>query len=340
MAIPDSSYTTANKHASHVVTYIARIAVAIIILIFLFHKIGVHPVLAGFQSARTGFVIVAVAFVMIMQVFVAKRLKILIGEQGIQLSTLELIKINLASAFYGMFLPGGNVTGIAVRFYKISKSTPNYTATMVSLLCDRFIAALTLCIIGLTLCMFDRSAKVGPSLPILLLSAGAMATIGILLFSPIAVGLWKKTRKAIRLKQVTSALQKTMDSFEVFRNMSLRNLLGLLGLSLGGHLMGIVSFSLLASSLGLNIPFATIGWIRSVAILVTMIPISISGVGIREVAFMTLLSPYGVTGDQAISYSILVFGINVLMVGLAGGLIDARRWLFRHGEKVETNSKT
>jgi uncharacterized membrane protein YbhN (UPF0104 family) len=163
MAIPESRYTTANKHASHVVTYIARISIAIIILILLFHKIGVHPVLAGFRSARTGFVIAAVAFVMIMQVFVAKRLKLLIGEQGIQLSTLELIKINLASTFYGMFLPGGNVTGIAVRFYKISKSTLNYTATMVSLLCDRFIAALTLSIIGLILCMFDRSRK--PVLP-------------------------------------------------------------------------------------------------------------------------------------------------------------------------------
>jgi hypothetical protein len=104
--------------------------------------------------------------------------------------------------------------------------------------------------------------------------------------------------------------------------------------------MGIVCFYLLAISLGLNISFSTIGWIRSVAILVTMIPISNLRRWCQGGCIMTLLSPYGVTGDQAISYSILVFGINVLMVGLAGGLIDARRWLFRYGRKVETNSKT
>lgn len=49
------------------------------------------------------------------------RLRQLIIPFDYKLSTFEVLAINLKSIFYSIFLPGGNMSGAAVRLY-------NYTA--------------------------------------------------------------------------------------------------------------------------------------------------------------------------------------------------------------------
>jgi hypothetical protein len=58
-----------------------------------------------------------------------------------------------------------------------------------------------------------------------------------------------------------------------------------------------------------------------------MIPISISGIGLREGAMIVLLQQYGLTGDQAIAYSLLIFTTTILAPGISGGILEALRQL-------------
>jgi uncharacterized protein (TIRG00374 family) len=104
-------------------------------------------------------------------------------------------------------------------------------------------------------------------------------------------------------------------------------LLGNVMLSFTAQLLGVFCYYLLAASLNLNLSLISVGWLRSAVILTTMIPISISGIGLREGAMMILLQYYGLTGDQAIAYSLLVFTTTVLAAGLLGGLFEAVRQL-------------
>jgi hypothetical protein len=59
-----------------------------------------------------------------------------------------------------------------------------------------------------------------------------------------------------------------------------------------------------------------------------MIPISISGLGVREGALLFLLKPYGVWGEEALALSLIIFGITVLLIGAIGGLLEGRKLLF------------
>jgi uncharacterized membrane protein YbhN (UPF0104 family) len=93
------------------------------------------------------------------------------------------------------------------------------------------------------------------------------------------------------------------------------------------HLMGVVAFGLVALALELDLSLLTIGWTRSAAVLVTVLPVSLAGLGLREGAFVLLLAPYGIAAADALSYSLLAFAATVLAFGLIGGVIEAFRLL-------------
>lgn len=91
------------------------------------------------------------------------------------------------------------------------------------------------------------------------------------------------------------------------------------------HLIGIVAFALVADALEMELSYLTIGWTRLAAVLVTLLPISLAGLGLREDAFVLLLAPYAVAPADALTYSLLAFGTTVLAIGLIGGVIEAFR---------------
>jgi hypothetical protein len=67
--------------------------------------------------------------------------------------------------------------------------------------------------------------------------------------------------------------------------------------------------------------------IRSVVVLLTVHPISIGGVGVREGALVFTLHAFGVPAHDALAVSILVFATTILAPGLAGGVVEAVQWL-------------
>ena len=79
---------------------------------------------------------------------------------------------------------------------------------------------------------------------------------------------------------------------------------------------------LLARSLDLSISFGTVAYAVALGSLVTLIPVSISGLGTREAAMIAYLDTAGVAAEAAISFSLLVF----VTFYIAGGLIGAVAW--------------
>jgi 2-polyprenyl-3-methyl-5-hydroxy-6-metoxy-1,4-benzoquinol methylase len=79
---------------------------------------------------------------------------------------------------------------------------------------------------------------------------------------------------------------------------------------------------------GIEVSFLAMGWIRCVLILISMIPISIAGLGIREGSLILLLRPFGTIDEEGLAFSLLVFAVSVVLVGLIGSLIGGKN-LFR-----------
>jgi uncharacterized membrane protein YbhN (UPF0104 family) len=83
------------------------------------------------------------------------------------------------------------------------------------------------------------------------------------------------------------------------------------------QLLGFIAVFILAHGLALQVDFIVLMINLPVIILITLLPISISGIGVRESAFSWLLSPEGVAPEKAIALSLLWF-LSTVVAGLWG----------------------
>jgi len=90
------------------------------------------------------------------------------------------------------------------------------------------------------------------------------------------------------------------------------------------YMISIFSRVLLGRMIGINIEITDLIATVIIVNFLIALPISISGLGIREISFITLLSIFGVEQDKAILLSILDFGILIFSVftGLSIMLFD------------------
>jgi uncharacterized membrane protein YbhN (UPF0104 family) len=87
------------------------------------------------------------------------------------------------------------------------------------------------------------------------------------------------------------------------------------------HTLGIAAVYLLALSLNLDITFFDIAWIRAAVNILTMLPFSFAGLGIREVSIVFFLGEFGIKADAAMAFSLLIF-LNLTFLSLLGGVIE------------------
>jgi uncharacterized protein (TIRG00374 family) len=82
---------------------------------------------------------------------------------------------------------------------------------------------------------------------------------------------------------------------------------------------------LLAKGIDLQAGFRTVSFAVALGSLVTLIPISISGLGTREAAMIAYLGSAGIPPAKGLAYSLLVF----VTFYIAGALLGALAWLIK-----------
>src|SRR3989337_2338488 len=81
----------------------------------------------------------------------------------------------------------------------------------------------------------------------------------------------------------------------------------------------IIGYYVLGRGLGMDIPLAYYFLFIPLTTVISMLPISLSGLGIREGAFIFLFTMVGATKEQAITLSLLWFATAAL-VSMIGGV--------------------
>lgn len=301
-----------------IVKRVLRYVVAIVVLVLLFTAVDFGEVWRSLAQAQIGWLLVACACSILLQAVIAVRLRLLTDAQGLTLSTWTLFEINLATMFYGLFLPGGNFAGLAVRFFRLGNEGGNIAAAGVALFIDRIVATISLCLVGSVFWLLERPRG---TLPIFLVMAGS--TVALLLLCWAITADWPLPD---RLARLTTRLRLAMQRW---RSMPARAHSGVMLLGMLSHVVGIVVFVALTWSLGIDVGFVSLGWVRSAVILATMIPISVAGLGLREGAMIAMLAAYGIDQPQALAMSLLVLGVVSVLPGLIGGAFEAHRLLLR-----------
>ena len=300
--------------------------IAAILLIYIFKKIPLHTVIEALRHVNPNLLCVGLLMALLVHPVFADRLRRLAETQEIIITNLKIIEINFACLFYGLFLPGGTITGNAIRLYRLSGSEGHYIGAGVIVLLDRTITTITLCMTGIIFFLLDGTFKSIWILKLMIL---------VMVFLLFIIGLLYVGIRWLRLKIFYNILNRILFdkliavkiALKRIQNLSKGLIIIICSLSFIAHLLGILAYYFIILAMGIQIGFLTIAWIRSGIILATMIPVSISGLGLRESAVYVLMTSYGVLAKETIAFSLLIFLATVLIPGSLGGLCEMSRLL-------------
>lgn len=165
--------------------WLARLGIAVAILAYLFSITPLQEV--GQVLARADWVWVAFAcgLTLVIQALAARRLKILADVHDLGLTDKQIFVVNLSTRFYGLFLPGGGFTAIAVRVFRLIEVRNHIVGALAAVTVDRLLATMAMCLVGI---LFWLAAWPTPKWPWLAMLFGAFLA---LLLPLLAVLLWQ-----------------------------------------------------------------------------------------------------------------------------------------------------
>ncbi len=304
---------------------IFKIAITIGILAFIFSKIPIADVWLSLKQVNRLYVGISFLILIGMRYVAAYRIKIFTNVHKMKISIKQLFEISLMTSFYGLFLPG-TLAGGAVRWYKISKADKKPAESLSAIVYDRFISILGLIMVGAIFWLFERQVQTSQEMGLILFVALIVFVASyILAFNgKVASCLIKMNDAMVFIPEfVREKIKKILVSSMDYRKISKRKHIEIFIVSILHYFFGILSRYLFSLSLDLPLTFVQLGWIRSIVTILSMLPISFAGIGVREGSMIFLLQAYGIESASAIALSFLMFSGNIVLA-LCGGLMELK----------------
>lgn len=254
----------------------------------------------------------------------AYRWQILIRAQGDEVPLGFLAKSYLVGNFFNLFLPtrfGGDV----VRIWDGSRYSRSLLKSSAIVLVERFTGIIILLIFAFTASLFrlDMARR----LPIIWISllVGLFGLFAAFLFlTPLArILLLKIPEKGVLLKIKAKALE-FHQTVLVYREKKSPFMLALFWAFLL-QVNVILHYWLAGKAFSLDIRLVDYFIFIPVILVILTIPVTISGLGLREVIFIEIFKSYGIASQIAFSFSLIVDFVFTLIIGSLGGIIYALR---------------
>lgn len=302
----------------------ARLA-GLILLVVLFTRVDLVAILNSLQKANLHLVGLAVVLILPMIAVKAFRWQGLLAAQEIRYPPMASFLSYLGSMFIGFITPGR--LGEFVRAWHVSRDCRVSTGrALASVLIDRlfdFSALLATGIVGL---MAVGSIQSNLSIWIIFTLSVLLLTILLALLTRRRGSLNWIPRRGWNLGVIDQTMLTSSEWFSQLYSGLKESMLNRLAVSavLTAAAYGLlfVQSYLLAMAVGVQASFLTVTYAMALGSLVTLLPVSISGVGTREAAITIYLGVYGVSAETALSFSLLVF----ITFYVIGGIMGAIAW--------------
>jgi len=308
---------TPNNAKKHLYTTI-RIVVSVGLLAFLFYKVGLDSIYNAIRNADPLMVFLIFVAMFLEHLHGTYKWMILLRHTTSNLPFLPMLRIRYLSAFLGTFGLGA-VTIEVVRMYGLARYTKDLAMSFTSILMDRLLG-----LTGLSLMIlfgvFLQSQSTVAGIEYWALGALALILAGwVAIMNPGFRRLTDWTLSPRLLHMVRDKQKKIYLSLDTYR--------GRPGLLAWGMVQSII-FNMLrigvvwvgALAVGIEVPISAYFVVVPAVIFAMMIPISMSGWGVREAVLVALLTRYGADADAVFAMSLLVGVISVLST-LPGAVI-------------------
>lgn len=259
-------------------------------------------------------------FIAISSIAVAYRWKIIITSMGENISIINASKNVIIGSFFNQFLPS-TFGGDFFRIFLLKKYNITFQVATYSIIIDRlygFLGLIIICLVSNPL-VYNYTK----SLNLTLIQTFIILSFLILLA---LIYLIKQIPENSRYKKYFIFL---IDFFNKVKkpltNVSFRN--RILSISILLHLINIIFLYLMTLAFDIKINFFSWIVIMPPIILISSLPISISGWGLREGIMIIALNEIGINKTDAFILS-LSYGLAVMIAGLLGSVF----WILEKNE--------
>lgn len=305
------------KKKKHLATAI-RIVVSVGLLTFLFYKMGPTKILDAIRGADPVMVLAIFGLMLAEHLHGTYKWMILLRHTASNVPFWPMLRIRYLSAFIGTFGLGA-VTIELVRMYGLARYTNDLAMSFTSILMDRLLGLTGLSIMILTgVVMQSRETVAG----IEFWAFGAMALIlagWVAIMNTRFRQLTDKILSPQWLAKVRDKQNKVYQSLDTYR--------GRPGLLAWGMIQSLI-FNVLrilvvwaaALAVGIDVPISAYFVVVPAVIFAMLIPISMSGWGVRETIFVSLLTLYGPEKETVLAMSLLI-GVCAVLSTLPGAVL-------------------
>lgn len=275
--------------------WLLKFALTALAIYLLSKKISWAEVKTIIFQANLGWLLIAFFLYIVSKIISAFRLNILQRQININFDELENTKLYFVGMFYNLFLPGG-IGGDGYKAVFLKEKFQQKTKTILSaLFLDRFygLAALFLLLFS-TLFLTDIFTEISPlffygAIALFILVLPVTYAFIYFLFKPFLPPFWK-----VILYSLGVQLVQILSAFSIIK-----------AIHLTGDLLNYIAL-FLASSIA------------------SVLPISVGGVGVRELTFVYGNELLSIQKDDAVAFSLLFFVITALS-SLIGAFLSVKK---------------
>lgn len=313
-----------------------KLSVSILILFYLFKLIDYKQALDVLKRIDLSLAWFAPILLICAVYFAALRWSFILGLLSVSQKASESFCYYLVGSFYNVILPGA-IGGDVVRIAMSASARKRPVADIASTVLLERISGVFIVLFFAWLSTFFLTTTtkngLGPSTISTLSLFAALGAVGILSLGialrylpfPSWTGAWWQSGRILPL---------VAQGFKKFREIPLWSFLVMAGFSAcfqGGDILASI---VLAKSLNIALQWQAYFFIIPFVYLMTLLPISLGGLGVREGTLIYFLAHCGISNSEAVLLAFLIY-FNRVIVGIIGGIVQvclSRRSVSRTAE--------
>lgn len=299
-----------------------KFIIAVLLLWYVFYRIDILTIRSVIVNTNIPLLLGAFFLAIFNQVFISNiKWSIILKAYNTVISFRRLCDMYLMGMFFSMFLPGV-YGGDFVRAYQVSKDTENVVEGIMSVVLERVTGLMGLLLILLAALFFvdhpvvsDRFRIWGIGLIIIFFLAFPLLFLK---------GFIMKVNFlfAVTGKKIEGIINDIHGSISALKDR--KSVLSIIFLSLLSQILIVFTNYLIALSVNVKVPFTYLMLVIPVISLLSMIPVTLNGIGVRDVSYIGFLGAVGVEKEAAFSIGFIAFLMGVIM-SLYGGIIYMRQ---------------
>lgn len=303
------------------IKFLVRLSIGVLLIILLFIFVSPSAVIQTLQSINPIFLICAVIVYAFTFLLLTQRWRIIVAHMGGDIPLGEAYQAFAGGVLYSDFTPGriGDIT----RAVLVKERIGIHNGT-VSVFIDRYIDIIVLSCLGIAaLVLF--SSRFASILPLLALIVLLVVLAGVTAFVLKSTWIFSvmKNIPYCNIPEFTSHLQNALLELKDGKKVIAEGII----LTVFAWITHAFRIILITMGLGYSIPLPDLFLILPLISALSLIPVTIAGLGLVEGGLMAVIAGYGVPLSVALSIAIVDRGLTMLFHFMVGGCVAVKNIL-------------